>query len=107
MYLFELFCFALIGWWNGRREENNACKMLHFEMPYCLKYLKVNVAMNFHRNVDCGNCVEPRTFRRCRKDPILFSFQTFEVELDDIPFPSVSACDSSSLQNTQVENINR
>jgi hypothetical protein len=46
-------------------------------------------------------------FEDAEKDPILFSFQAFEVELDDIPFPSVSACDSSSLQSTQIENINR
>jgi hypothetical protein len=40
-------------------------------------------------------------------DPILFSFQTFEVDVDRLPFPTVSTCDSSSLEGSQIRNIGR
>jgi hypothetical protein len=40
-------------------------------------------------------------------DPILFSFQTFEVDVDGLPFPTVSTCDSSSLKSSQIGNIEK
>jgi hypothetical protein len=36
-------------------------------MAFCLKYVKVDVAMHFHRNVDCGTRVEPQNISKMQK----------------------------------------
>jgi hypothetical protein len=40
-------------------------------------------------------------------DPILFSLQSYEIEVDELPFPTVSFCSSSSLTNNQAQDIDR